>query len=96
MKRLIALAAMLLSLAAAADESQIVLKDAPGRNAVLANCALCHSLDYIKMNSVFLDRKGWEAEVAKMRNAYKAPVSEADARTIVDYLAANYGLPEKK
>ncbi len=96
MKRLIAVAATLIPLAALADESKIVLKDAPGRNVVLANCTMCHSVDYIEMNSPFMDHKVWEAEVAKMRNVYKAPISEADARTIAEYLAANYGAPAKK
>jgi mono/diheme cytochrome c family protein len=91
MKHWISLAASLLPLVVAADESKLVLKDAPGRNVVLANCTMCHSVDYVLTNSPFPDRKLWEAEVAKMRNVFKAPISDADARTIVDYLAANYG-----
>jgi hypothetical protein len=35
--------------------------------------------------------KGWESEVDKMIKAYGAPISAADAKTIVDYLTANYG-----
>jgi hypothetical protein len=30
-------------------------------------------------------------EVAKMRNAFKAPLSDDEARQIVDYLARAYG-----
>ncbi len=76
---------------AAADESRVVLKDAPGRDLVLANCVICHSLDYVQMNSTFLDRKGWEASVNKMIKAFGAPVSPEDAQGIIDYLARNYG-----
>jgi len=52
---------------------------------------MCHSLDYIPMNSVFLDRKGWEASVSKMVKVMGAPIGEQDAAAIVDYLATNYG-----
>ena len=36
---------------ATAGENQILLKDRPGRDQVIANCSLCHSLDYITMNA---------------------------------------------
>lgn len=90
MKKLLVLG-LLVSSTALADESQIRLKDAPGRELVVANCVMCHSLDYIPMNSVFLDRKGWEATVNKMIKAMGAPVKPEDAQKIVDYLAENYG-----
>ena len=72
-------------------ESQVVLKEGAGRQLVEANCVMCHSLDYIPMNSVFLDRKGWEGSVTKMVKVMGAPLSEQDAAAIVDYLARNYG-----
>ena len=76
---------------ALAEESQLRLVDGPGRQLVEANCVMCHSLDYIPMNSPFLDRKGWEASVNKMVKVMGAPIAEADAQKIVDYLAAHYG-----
>lgn len=75
----------------AADESAVRLKEAPGRQLVEGNCSMCHSLDYIPMNSPFLDRKGWAGSVTKMIGVMGAPISEADARAIVDYLATQYG-----
>jgi mono/diheme cytochrome c family protein len=77
--------------ATAADESGIRLKDGPGRELVEARCAMCHSLDYVQMNSPFLDRKGWEASVGKMIKAMGAPIGEEEAKAIIDYLAQNYG-----
>ena len=74
-----------------AGEGDIHLKDGPGKQLVEANCTMCHSLDYIQMNSPFLDRKGWEASVNKMIKAMGAPVAEADVQKIVDYLASQYG-----
>ncbi|SRR5579883_3021733 len=76
-----------------ADEASVVLKDAPGRDVAEQNCGSCHSLDYIRMNSPFLSAKLWEAEVGKMINAYGAPIEPADAKSIIDYLARNYGAP---
>lgn len=43
------------------------------------------------MNSPYLDAKGWDAEVNKMIKAYGAPIDEADAKAIKDYLTKNYG-----
>ena len=76
---------------APADEAQVVLKDGPGRDVVAANCSMCHSLDYIPMNSVFLDRKGWEGSVNKMIKAMGAPIKSEDVPVIVYYLTRNYG-----
>jgi len=82
---------LVISLPAFAGEEQIRLKEAPGRSLVEANCSMCHSLDYIPMNSPFLDRKGWEASVNKMIKIMGAPVAEADVQNIVDYLVSQYG-----
>jgi mono/diheme cytochrome c family protein len=91
--RAIALSALLLAatLASAADEGDVKLADGPGKDLVLVSCAMCHSLDYIPMNSPFLDRKGWEASVTKMVKVMGAPIAPEDAARIVDYLAAHYG-----
>jgi len=79
--------------AARADEA-VTLKDAPGRDIVKGYCGTCHSLDYPRSNALFLDRKGWQSEVDKMIKAYGAPIGAGDAKTIVDYLTANYGTGE--
>ncbi len=84
---LIALAA----LPAAADEPVVQLKPGPGLDKVQGNCGACHSLDYIPMNSPFLNAAGWNAEVTKMIKAMGAPISDDDAKAIADYLAKNYG-----
>jgi len=74
-----------------AQERRLELKDGPGRAQVEANCGSCHSLDYIVMNSPFLDRQGWDGSVNKMIKVFGAPISAEDAKAIVDYLSANYG-----
>ena len=87
----IALAALAIAAPAMAEEKPVDLKKAPGLDKVEANCGACHSLDYIQMNSPFMTSAVWDTEIAKMINAYGAPISEADARAIGDYLKANYG-----
>jgi hypothetical protein len=79
------------SAAAGANEMPVPLKAGAGADKVEANCTACHSLDYIRMNSPFLNAAGWDAEVTKMINAFGAPINAADAKIISDYLKANYG-----
>jgi sulfite dehydrogenase (cytochrome) subunit B len=90
-KFVIALIATLIALPAFADEQAIKLKQGPGLDKVEANCAACHSLAYIPMNSPFLNAAGWDAAVNKMINALKAPIGADDAKAIKEYLAKNYG-----
>ena len=89
----ILLLSLLVAAPALADESAIKLKDGAGRDLVERNCIACHSLDYIPMNSPFLDRKGWEGSVTKMMKVMGAPIPAEDVPGIVDYLARNYGKP---
>ena len=72
--------------AAGSDE----LVDAPGREKAV-QCGACHSLDYIRMNSRFLDLAGWTAVVNKMVKVYGAPVPTDEVDAIARYLAQNYG-----
>jgi sulfite dehydrogenase (cytochrome) subunit B len=78
--------------AAQADESAVHLKDAPEAATVTAYCSICHSIDYVLMNSPFMKKAGWDAEVRKMMKAFGAPVPEEEAARIIDYLARNYGV----
>ena len=86
-----ALIAALIALPAAAEEPTIMLKKADGVDKVEANCQACHSLAYIPMNAPFLNAAGWNAEVTKMLKAFGAPIDDADAKVIVNYLTRNYG-----
>jgi mono/diheme cytochrome c family protein len=91
MRIIAAVFVLLIAAPAVADEKPIALKQAVGRDVVEANCAACHSLDYIQMNAPFLNAAGWDAEVTKMIKTFGAPIDDADAKAIADYLKANYG-----
>jgi mono/diheme cytochrome c family protein len=80
---------------AAAQEGKIALKDAPGKDKAM-QCAACHSLDYIPMNSRFMDKAGWTASVNKMINVFGAPIAKEDVEAIAAYLATNYGKPASR
>jgi sulfite dehydrogenase (cytochrome) subunit B len=97
-----AIACLLVALAvasAAAEDKRITLpadndhaKLAPGPNSDLAQrqCQFCHSTDYIVMQPRG-GAKQWEAVVTKMIKVFGAPVSEADATAITEYLTSAYG-----
>lgn len=81
--------------AAVAGEVAVDLQNGPGRELTENTCSACHSLDYIRMNAPFLGPEQWKAEVTKMRKSYGAPIGDADADSIIHYLTATYGAPEK-
>ena len=88
---LIACAVAMLVAPAMADEKVIDLKKGPGLDKVEGNCGACHSLDYIQMNSPFPNAALWDAEITKMIKVFGAPIDDADAKAIGDYLKKNYG-----
>ena len=90
MRALIGMCIAALALTALAQESTVQLKDGPGRDKANA-CLACHSVDYIQMNSKFMDKAGWTASVNKMINAFGAPIDKGDVDAIAAYLAQNYG-----
>jgi len=75
------------------DNAHGALKPGPGMELVQANCLICHSTDYIVMQPRG-DAKQWQGVVTKMIKVYGAPISEADAKAIAEYLATAYGPPK--
>lgn len=70
--------------------SHRVFPEGPGLETVKNNCLTCHSAGMI-LTQPRMPKAAWQAEVAKMRNVYKAPVDEKDVASIVDYLTAVKG-----
>jgi mono/diheme cytochrome c family protein len=92
---LIAALGVLLCHGALADDGPAPLKPGSGDDVASANCNVCHTSDYIPMNSPFLTPDQWKAEVTKMRTAFGAPIDDATAAQIVAYLAAHYAVAAK-
>ena len=70
----------------------VAFKPGAGSQTATARCLICHSAAYVTTQPP-LERAKWQAEVAKMRTAFGAPMSDADAAEIVDYLTSAYGKP---
>jgi mono/diheme cytochrome c family protein len=71
-------------------EETATLRPGPDMETAQNNCMSCHSVDYINTQPPGRGSEFWEAEVKKMIKSYHAPISEADAKTITDYLAKTY------
>ncbi len=54
------------------------------------NCQWCHSYGYI-LNQGKQSREYWHKIVVRMREVFKAPITEADEKTVTDYLVKHYG-----
>ena len=67
-----------------------MLADGPGREVTETQCRVCHSLDYVTTQPPS-GAAQWQGVVTKMRAVYGAPISDADAKAIADYLTASYG-----
>jgi mono/diheme cytochrome c family protein len=101
MKRAIPIAAVLALLVSGAatakvvryalpDEPEAVLPPGPGADLVGAQCAACHSLDYIQTQPRKKGKPFWDATVTKMVKIYGAPVTPEDGEAISAYLAEHY------
>jgi hypothetical protein len=69
---------------------QYDLKPGPGKEKVETLCNICHSVDYILMQPKS-SRSQWAASVNKMRKVFGAPIGDADAEVITQYIADQYG-----
>jgi mono/diheme cytochrome c family protein len=70
--------------------SDALLTGGKGADVVNNNCLACHSADHL-LNQPSLSKTTWEEIVNKMIQAYKAPISPADAAAVVDYLTRAKG-----
>jgi mono/diheme cytochrome c family protein len=71
-------------------EAGVQLKAGAGREVTSSRCIICHSLEYIPANAPAMDRAAWQKTLQKMRERFGAPIDEEEARTILEYLSANY------
>ena len=103
MRRLLGPGLLVLALAAAAvaadktipmpaDHAYATLRPGAGVEVTRQQCVSCHSTDYIVMQP-HGNAKQWDGVVTKMIKVFGAPLSEADAKIITEYLARSYGPP---
>ena len=77
-----------LCVASAAELTE--LKEAPGRDLTVGRCIICHSVEYIPSNAPAMNRTGWQKSIQKMKDRFGAPITDEEAKQILDYLDANY------
>jgi mono/diheme cytochrome c family protein len=94
-RRLISVVLTLACHGALADDTPAPLKPGAGDNLASTSCSVCHTSDYIIMNSMFLTPDQWKAEVTKMRTVFGAPIDDVTAGKIIAYLAAQYAVTAK-
>jgi sulfite dehydrogenase (cytochrome) subunit B len=74
----------------AAAEEVTQLKDGPGGALTLGRCIICHSVEYIPSNAPAMNRAAWQKTIQKMKDRFGAPITDEEAKQILDYLDANY------
>ena len=87
-----ALAAALYSNAprAAAAAEVTELREGTGRDLTVGRCIICHSVEYIPANAPAMNRAAWQKSIQKMKDRFGAPITDEEAKQILDYLDANY------
>ena len=66
------------------------LREGEGHDLTVGRCIICHSVEYIPANAPAMNRAAWQKTIQKMRERFGAPITDEQASTILDYLAANY------
>ena len=74
-----------------AETAELPKSELPGYKLATQKCVMCHSVDYIRYQPPGMNLAQWTAEVAKMKRAYGAWLSEAEIKSIGAYLAVVYG-----
>jgi hypothetical protein len=54
-----------------------------------SKCSICHSINRPKSKNK--SKEGWEATVMRMKNKNGCPITDEEAKMIIDYLAEKYG-----
>ena len=76
--------------AAHAAAEVTALRDGEGRDLTVGRCIICHSVEYIPANAPAMDRTAWQKSIQKMKDRFGAPITDDEAKQILDYLSANY------
>ena len=69
--------------------------DLPGYELTLQKCSTCHSAHYAEYQPPNTGSGYWNAQVLRMKNVFKAPITDEEVPVIVDYLNKTYGASRK-
>lgn len=86
----VALVARALEIKLPPETARLAESPLPGYQLAVAQCATCHSMDYVKMQPTST-RAYWKGNVTKMQKTFGAPIPDEMVDPIVDYLVKTYG-----
>ena len=78
-----------------ADTIQWRPSELPGYRLTLQSCTTCHSAHYAEYQPPNTSNAYWNAQVLRMKNIFKAQVSDDEVPVIVEYLNKTYGANRK-
>ena len=78
-----------------ADSVQWRASESPGYSLALQKCSTCHSAHYAEYQPPNAAGGYWTAQVLRMKNVFKAPISDEEAQSVVEYLSQTYGASRK-
>ena len=96
MRKWLLVAAAMLTAFSAMAETPSWMPPGPGQEETAVSCGVCHTVNYIRMNSRFMKPEVWKGEVDKMRTAFAAPIDDDTAAAIVAYVGRNFAVPAGK
>jgi len=67
----------------------------PGYQLALQKCTTCHSAHYAEYQPPNTGVGYWNAQVLRMKNVFKAPITDEEVPVLVDYLNQTYGANRK-
>jgi sulfite dehydrogenase (cytochrome) subunit B len=67
----------------------------PGYQLALQKCTTCHSAHYAEYQPPNTGVGYWNAQVLRMKNVFKAPITDEEVPVLVEYLNQTYGANRK-
>ncbi|MBU3577100.1 cytochrome c, class I [Polynucleobacter sp. UK-Kesae-W10] len=67
----------------------------PGYQLALQKCTTCHSAHYAEYQPPNTGVGYWNTQVLRMKNVFKAPITDEEVPVIVEYLNQTYGANRK-
>jgi sulfite dehydrogenase len=67
----------------------------PGYQLALQKCSACHSAHYAEYQPPNTGAGYWNAQVLRMKNVFKAPITNEEVPILEEYLQKTYGANRK-
>ena len=78
-----------------ADSVQWRSSELAGYALAQQKCSTCHSAHYAEYQPPNAGAGYWKAQVLRMKTVFKAPITDDEVQSVVDYLSQTYGSSRK-